>query len=437
MKKRFACLLLAALMLLCACREDAPQEESTGFLFYYPAKDVSYGESGAFCSQDAGFDAAAVEPEELLTRYFSSVPPENALPPLPSAWSFRSVSLRSATANVIIYGTPVSALERSMSATCIAMTLLQLDPVQRVSITAPGSAEPLLLSENDVFLTDTGMLPQEEMLTLYFPDDRRRYLVRETLSVEAMDVTDKPAYIMQQLLSARERGQLTSCIPQGTQLLDISVENGVCTVNLSSEFQTGMERSFAAERMAVYSIVNSLTELPEITTVDLWVSGAPLEKLERMELSSGIARDESLLSLPASKDLLDVTLYPACGDDGLLVCVPQQLPLDGEHSTAELLAQSLIDFEGKNGVRNCIPAGTKLLSLRIEGGTCVVDLTREFLDGCTSAAEETLAARSIIATMCTLPEVSSVEILVEGIEPDFRDEALRALHRTDSKWIAD
>ena len=50
MKKRFACLLLAALMLLCACREDAPQEESTGFLFYYPAKDVSYGESGAFCS---------------------------------------------------------------------------------------------------------------------------------------------------------------------------------------------------------------------------------------------------------------------------------------------------------------------------------------------------------------------------------------------------
>ena len=110
MKKRFACLLLAALMLLCACREDAPQEESTGFLFYYPAKDVSYGESGAFCSQDAGFDAAAVEPEELLTRYFSSVPPENGLPPLPSAWSFRSVSLRSATANVIIYGTPVSAL---------------------------------------------------------------------------------------------------------------------------------------------------------------------------------------------------------------------------------------------------------------------------------------------------------------------------------------
>ena len=436
MKKRFTCLLLAALMLLCACREDTPQEESTGFLFYYPAKDVSYGESGALCSQDAGFDVTAVEPEELLSRYFSSVPPENGRSPLPEVWSLRSVSLKSATANVIIYGTPVSALERSLSATCIAMTLLQLDSVQRVSITTPGAVEPLLLSENDVFLTDTGMLPQEEMLTLYFPDDRRRYLVRETLSVEAMDDTDKPAYIMRQLLSARERGQLTSCIPQGTQLLDISVENGVCTVNLSSEFQTGMERSFTAERMAVYSIVNSLTELPEITTVDLWVAGAPLERLDRMELSSGIVRDESLFSLPASKDLLDVTLYPACGDDGLLVCMPQQLLLDGEHSTAELLAQALIDFEGKNGVRSCIPAGTKLLSLRIEGGNCVVDLTREFLDGCTSAVEETMAVRSVVATMCTLPEVNSVEILVEGIEPAFRDETLRVLHRTDSKWIA-
>ena len=34
MKKRVFCLLLAVLLLLCACREDAPQEESSGFLFW-------------------------------------------------------------------------------------------------------------------------------------------------------------------------------------------------------------------------------------------------------------------------------------------------------------------------------------------------------------------------------------------------------------------
>ena len=156
-----------------------------------------------------------------------------------------------------------------------------------------------------------------------------------------------------------------------------------------------------------------------------------------MELLSGISRDENLISLPASKDLLDVTLYPTCGDDGLLVAVPQLLALDGEHSTAELLMQALIAFDGTNGLQSCLPAGTKLLSLRLEGGNCVVDLTREFLDGCANAEAETLAVRSIVATMCGLPEINTVEILVEGIEPTFRDETLRTIHRTAAHWFAD
>lgn len=437
MKKRLCCILLSMLMLLCACHETLPQEAETAFLFYYPAQAVSYQGDGAFCTQSAGFDAAAVEPEELLQRYFTSIPPKNGCAPIPSQWKLQSVALQEATALVVLQGRPVSALDRSVSATCIAMTLLQLDTVQRVSISTPEAEEPLILSENDIILRDTGMLPQEEMLTLYFPDAQRRYLVRETLRVEAMDNTDKPAYIVQSLLDGRSRGQLTSCIPAETELLDISVENGICTVDLSSEFQSGLELSFAAERMAVYSIVNSLTELPEITTVDLWVAGAPIERLYRMELLSGISRDESLLSTPASKDLLDVTLYPACAGDGLLAAVPHYLQLDEEHTTAELLINALFSFEGKNGLQSCVPLGTKLLSLRIEDGACVVDLTGEFLDGCSNAEEETLAVRSIVATMCALPEINSVEILVEGIEPAFRDETLRTIRRPEPRWFAD
>ena len=437
MKNRLFCLLLTVMLLLCACGEADLQEADAAFLFYYPAQTVSYGGEGAFCSQSAGFDVTAVETEELLTRYFASLPPENGAAPLPTSWTLSSVVLQDATAEIVLHGKQVDALERSLCATCIAMTLLQLDTVQRVSITMPGVDAPLVLSENDIFLHDTGMLPQEEMLTLYYPDAQRRYLVRETLSVEAMDSADKPAYIISQLLAGRERGQLTSCIPEGTELLGISVENGICTVDLSSEFLNDLEQSYAAERMAVYSIVNSLTELPEITTVDLWVAGAPAEKLYRMELLSGISRDESLISVPASKDLLDVTLYPTCGGDSLLVSVPLLLPLDEEHTTAELLLNALFAFEGTNGLQSCIPAGTKLLSLRIENGNCVVDLTREFLDGCANAEEETLAVRSIVATMCGLSEINTVEILVEGIEPTFRDEALRTIHRPAERWFAD
>ena len=85
----------------------------------------------------------------------------------------------------------------------------------------------------------------------------------------------------------------------------------------------------------------------------------------------------------------------------------------------------------------CIPAGTKLLSLRLENGTCTVDLTGEFLEGCTDAQEEAYAVRSVIATMCALPEIDSVEILVEGLEPSYCDGSLALAHRIEAAWLAE
>ena len=85
----------------------------------------------------------------------------------------------------------------------------------------------------------------------------------------------------------------------------------------------------------------------------------------------------------------------------------------------------------------CIPAGTKLLSLRMENSTCVLDLTAEFLDGCAGESEEIIAVRSIVATMCALPGIRSVEILVEGREPIYRDSTLSDVHQPDQSWFTE
>ena len=45
--------------------------------------------------------------------------------------------------------------------------------------------------------------------------------------------------------------------------------------------------------------------------------------------------------------------------------------------------------------------------------------------------------RSVVATMCALPEVQSVEILVEGLEPSYRDGSLALVHRTETAWLAE
>lgn len=429
MKK--ATVLLVLLLLLTACAAQTAQAQDDGFLLYYP----NAGEDAALMTVPAPEGTAALPLKTFLENYLSATPPEGAKALCSAQLSLFRAEQQGSTILLTFHGARIANLERSLFCVCLTRTLTQLPEVQRVSFTLPGIDDALILTENDIYLTDTGMLPQQESVTLYFPDAQRRYLVRETVLAQAMDAEEKPAFIMQQLLSGSSGGQLNSCIPAGTILLDISVENGICTVNLSSEFSSGLEKSWEAERMAVYSIVNSLTELDEISSVDLLVAGAPVEQLYLMDLSSGLTRNEQILSADGAA-ALDLTLYPLRTETGLLVAVPMQVELKPEQTAAEAAMEALLSFEGRDGLNACVPTGTKLLSLRTANGNCVVDLTGEFLAGCKTQQEERLAVRAVVATLCAQPGVLSVEILVEGLEPAFRDEALASVHQRSGSWLA-
>ena len=180
-------------------------------------------------------DALPETPQAVVAAYLASAPPDGADAPVPDAWTLHAVSQESDTLLVSFSGSPVSALERSLSCCCLAKTLLQLDGVRRVSITDPSGEAARVFADGDIQLTDTGMLPQQETVTLYLPDEQLRYLNRETRTVEAMAASEKPRFIVEQLLSS-------ACIPAGTRLLNITVENGICTVDLSSDFSEGLRR---------------------------------------------------------------------------------------------------------------------------------------------------------------------------------------------------
>lgn len=92
------------------------------------------------------------------------------------------------------------------------------------------------------------------------------------------------------------------------------------------------------------------------------------------------------------------------------------------------MLEALLALEGENGLENSIPQGTKILSIKLAGGVCTLDLTAEFLEGCRTAEQERMAVREIVATLSALPEVETVDLLVEGLEPNYRDDSLQAVH---------
>lgn len=95
------------------------------------------------------------------------------------------------------------------------------------------------------------------------------------------------------------KSDLKATIPAGTQLrAPVKIETGVATVDFTQEFkskQTNSGKSF--EQAAIYSIVNSLTELKEIQKVRFLIGGKSYkEYLGNFQFDAPFPRTPSLIS---------------------------------------------------------------------------------------------------------------------------------------------
>ena len=86
-------------------------------------------------------------------------------------------------------------------------------------------------------------------------------------------------------------------LPKGTTLLSATVSaDGVANLDLSSEFQKNFGGGSASEQMTMYSIVNTLTTLPNVKSVQFLLNGKKEDGiLESLETSKPLKRNESLI----------------------------------------------------------------------------------------------------------------------------------------------
>ena len=89
---------------------------------------------------------------------------------------------------------------------------------------------------------------------------------------------------MEQLLEGPTISGAQSAIPEGTKLMSVSVVDGVCYVSLDETFRN--QNYKINESIVIYSIVNSLSELPTINKVQITVNGD----------TSGVYRDNFALN---------------------------------------------------------------------------------------------------------------------------------------------
>lgn len=94
---------------------------------------------------------------------------------------------------------------------------------------------------------------------------------------------------------------LKPVIPAGTQLRSpITINAGVATVDFSKEFQENHPGGSVAERLTIFSVVNSLTELKEIQKVKFTIEGKTVTNYKgNFQFDAPFPRSASIISKDA------------------------------------------------------------------------------------------------------------------------------------------
>lgn len=138
---------------------------------------------------------------------------------------------------------------------------------------------------------------------LYFANKEETKLAAERRYILASDVkTNLPSAIMKELLAGPTPGtELKAVIPKGTRVNGtIKVEQGTATVDLSKEFVDNLSKDRNADSMAIFSIVNSLTEVKEINKVKFLINGAVRNQVGRFVFNAPFQRSETIIDKNAS-----------------------------------------------------------------------------------------------------------------------------------------
>lgn len=163
----------------------------------------------------------------------------------------------------------------------VVKTLSQIKEVKYVKYTV--SEQPLLYSDMtpmgsmkaDDFIDNTSgetTYYQTVHLTLYYTNETGEKLQPARHNVEFDGTISLENLVLNQLINGPlTEEKLMPVIPEGTKLNKVSSKDGICYVDFSKEFLTGIDG--VSNSVIIYSIVNSLSEIGSVTKVLFTIDG--------------------------------------------------------------------------------------------------------------------------------------------------------------------
>lgn len=135
-----------------------------------------------------------------------------------------------------------------------------------------------------------------QAITLYFADEQSDRLVREERSL-ALEGREVAVAVLEELIEGPEYPAHGRTIPRDVKVRGVEMAGGIARANFSEELRANHWGGSTGEILTVYSIVNTLAELPGVQQVQILIEDETVETLVgHLELMEPLSPDWGLVA---------------------------------------------------------------------------------------------------------------------------------------------
>jgi len=305
--------LLAILLMGCkeaGTKEESSAEDSDYYIYFLDNKETqvvreAYTPTGNTMEEQLEEYAKALrqnKPTKLTSK--------KALPDYVTMTPSKDVENEQLTLNFDSNYLNLKGAAEVLSRAAIVKTFCQIEGIQYVQFVIDGQPLknsydlPIGFMQAEDFIDNTGgetKYEQNATVILYFADASGKKLIDTRVKIKYDGTILLEQLVLNQLIKGPnsiegvKTNEILRTVPEETELNKVTVKDGVCYVDLSSEFLKGAEG--VSTNATIYSVVNSLTELSEVSKVQFTIDGAPVASFgDGIQLDAPLERNLDIVT---------------------------------------------------------------------------------------------------------------------------------------------
>ncbi len=260
-----------------------------------------------------------------------------------------------------------------------------------------------------VSLTGCGASSSKNQFTIYYVNQEHTALAEYKTKLD--ESADAQA-LVNEMDKARKKSTFIPARPAYVKVDHVQTDGQNVYIYYTDTYKS-MDN--ATEVLYRAAVVKTLTQLPEVDHVTFYVDGAPATYADGTVIGMMSADDFVEASGSNSADIqsADIKLYFANAKGDKLMPMDMNVTYNKNVPIERVVVEQLINGPGISGYYRTLPANVKLLGISVTDGTCYVNLDSTFIDGMVNAAEM-VPVYSIVNSLCDIPQIDRVQILING-----------------------